>query len=273
MQNKIFEHCVCVRTVQDDTVRVYARVYVTIDNAGIFTVVTGVEADDKDKDKDMDGEINRGKTVQLARSITGVMVNQIDNHDNIIRDNVQVNADISMDVQRNTLGEHSSGNQKNVLRSSIVAEWSISQQDYSELFFLANNANYSGSVRDENGVNKHDVDNSDNKNNSSSSSSSSSVINLRSDNSKNNIDEKDHVSHEQNEMKIEIKKNDLTAGREGKKSEGLKKEKDSSRKSQIVPLILEMKEPDPETPQGMDLWLLWFEGLKTSENIISSYLL
>ena len=128
--------------------------------------------------------------------------------------------------------ECSSSGGKKILCSSDVNEWTASQQDFSELFFLANNASNSGAI------NNLDIN-------------ANFIIDF---NYKNNDSETDKKMN-----KVEMK--------DKEKNERKKKEK-----SQNVPLLLEMKEPSPDTPHGMDQWLLWFDNLKVSENILLSYL-
>jgi hypothetical protein len=40
----------------------------------------------------------------------------------------------------------------------------------------------------------------------------------------------------------------------------------------LVPLILDMKEPNPDTSEGMDKWLSWFDGLKLCKDKLSTLL-
>jgi hypothetical protein len=37
-----------------------------------------------------------------------------------------------------------------------------------------------------------------------------------------------------------------------------------------TPLLLDMKEPNPDTSEGMDKWLAWFDGLKLYEDKLST---
>ena len=128
--------------------------------------------------------------------------------------------------------ECSSSGGKKILCSSDVNKWTASQQDFSELFFLGNNASNTGAI---NNININ--------------------ANFITGFNYNNKDSETDKKMNQVEMK------------DKEKNERKKKEK-----SQNVPLLLEMKEPSPDTPHGMDQWLLWFDNLKISENILLSYL-
>lgn len=156
---------------------------------------------------------------------------------------------------------------RNVLSSSDVTTWSPTQQDFSELDFLANNAYSSGSSSSSNSS-------------SSSSSSTSDVSNIDKRNPKSNLitendaeSSKDTATKDNKEVEKEGEK-DSVEQKEKVKDIGKekKKEKDKERSRQIVPLLMEMTEPNPETPRGMDLWLLWFDGLKEKENTLISLL-
>ena len=157
----------------------------------------------------------------------------------------------------------------NVLSSSDVTTWSPTQQDFSELNFLANNAYSSGSSSS-----------SSNSSSSSSSSSSSDVSNIDKRNPKRNLItendaelSKDRAAQDNKEVEKEGEKESIEQ-KEKREEIGKEKdkEKDKERSRQIVPLLLEMTEPNPETPRGMDLWLLWFDGLKEKENTLISLL-
>lgn len=46
----------------------------------------------------------------------------------------------------------------------------------------------------------------------------------------------------------------------------------STGKIPLVPLILDMKEPNPDTSEGMDKWLSWFDGMKIFKDKLSALL-
>ena len=162
----------------------------------------------------------------------------------------------------------------NVLSSSDVTTWSPTQQDFSELNFLANNAYSSGSSNSTSSSSSY----------SCSSSSSSDVSNIDKGNPKRNLiteseaeSSKDRAAEDNKEVEKEGEKDSVhqkEKGKENGKETGkeIGKDKEKERSRQIVPMLLEMTEPNPETPRGMDLWLLWFDGLKENENTLISLL-
>ena len=132
---------------------------------------------------------------------------------------------------------------ENVLSSSDVTTWSPTQQDFTELDFLANNASSSSSAS----ISSNDVSGNDKRN------------------PKRNI-----LSENETETLKGLTVKEISYPEKDGEKGNINKEKGKSK--QIVPLLLEMTEPNPETPRGMDLWLLWFDGLKEKENSLISLL-
>jgi hypothetical protein len=148
-----------------------------------------------------------------------------------------------------------------VISSADVTSWSHTQQDFSELLFLANNANNTAYVESSVGVGigadrekKEDL-NVIVKNETAGRSKEENV--------------KKGEKGEIGEKGEEVKKEEMEKYKDRTKEKEKEKEKE---RRQVVPLLLEMTEPNPETPRGMDLWLLWFDGLKHSSDTLQSFL-
>jgi hypothetical protein len=148
-----------------------------------------------------------------------------------------------------------------VISSADVTSWSHTQQDFSELLFLANNANNTAYVESSVGVGigadrekKEDL-NIIVKNETAGRSKEENV--------------KKGEKGEIGEKGEEVEKEEMEKYKDRTKEKEKEKEKE---RRQVVPLLLEMTEPNPETPRGMDLWLLWFDGLKHSSDTLQSFL-
>jgi hypothetical protein len=119
-----------------------------------------------------------------------------------------------------------------------VTTWSLSQQDCSELFYLCNGSSSSNPNPTSNSIPNPTLTTYSKRNPNLNPSSSSTNF--------------DPLSNPDSHPNPGL---------------GLGKT--------IVPavsLVLEMKEPNPDTPDGMDKWLKWFDGLKTSIDLLTSHL-
>ena len=225
-----------IRTVPDNIVRVYSRVDVKVDCSGAFIVLVGENVPEEDSEEQSKTE--EEEIVEEEEKMVMIINNDVKGGNAIGINGVEMHI-IESDRNRSyniNSEECSFSGGKKILCNSDVNEWTASQQDFSELFFLGNNANNSGAI---NNIN----------------------IRINTDlNSKNN--DVENIKNSENDKRMnQIEKKDKE-----------KNERNKKEKSQNVPLLLEMKEPSPDTPHGMDQWLLWFDSLKISENILLSYL-
>ena len=205
----------------DAIVRVYARVEVKIGEDGGFIVAVGEEVI---MEKEMEKETEKKMTMEMevVKEVEMEMQNEVETEKKI-----EEEMEKEIDV-------------KTFLSSADPITWTLNQQDFTELFFLANNAN-GGKINDK--------------------------ISTEKEKDKpgkvENIDKIERV--EEGDKIVKVDKAEMRADKIEKKPE--KKDK-----SGPLPLLLEMKEPNPETPQGMNEWLSWFELLKTHENAILTIL-
>lgn len=175
-----------------------------------------------------------------------------------------------------------------VLSSADVTSWSPTQQDFSELFFLANNANNSHYVDGVIGVcvgvgtereKKEDIHSIEKDETAMSSGEENDYQEEKGEmNDKSGEGEKGEVERskekekEQEELKKVKEQEKVNEKVDTKGKENIKEIVKAKERRQVVPLLLEMTEPNPETPRGMDLWLVWFDGLKHSSDALQSFL-
>ena len=236
-----------------------------ISNVDRFTVTFGADVDANRNDV-----LNSDKNSQLVNQREGGVGEKEMDIDMEVQD---VSKSSSMVTEGNTFSSHSTPKEDKkekpviacssncsdsnsspieTITSSDVTSWSLRQQDYSELFFLANNAN--NTAYSENNIGSGA---------STSASASAGGGDERENRETVHSAQKDETSGKSNTEKSE---------KGGKDKDKDKEREKVKEKRQFVPLLLEMTEPNPETPRGMDLWLSWFDGLKHSSDKLQSYL-
>ena len=143
---------------------------------------------------------------------------------------------------------------KNAILSSDVLNWTMSHQDYSELFFLANNANNWNSTYPGDNIDKKEKENSEE---------------LKMKNKEQKREERQVLENEKKEDEKE-KYADVTT--EVKNDMHDKVQQLHTPLTIPIPVMLEMVEPNPDTASGMDKWLIWYESLKSSSELLQSLL-
>jgi hypothetical protein len=232
--------------------RVYAAVHVDMDANDEFHTTFGADA-----------AALTANRAPNAVTVTPATHTDTVTHTTALTPTASVTAYKSVDPNAMECSEDDTENVlENILCSDDVTTWSPTQQDFSELDYLANNASSSSSGS---------------SCSSSSSSSSGDVSSIDKGNPKRILTEtsKEMIVEKINGVEKEVEKGSISKEKDkdkGMEKRNEKEDKDKGKGRHIVPLLLEMTEPNPDTSHGMDLWLLWFDGLKEKENTLTSLL-
>ena len=240
--------------------RVYAAVHVDMDANDEFRTTFGADA-----------AALTAHRVPHAVTVTPATHTDTLTHTPALTPTASVTADKSDDPNAMECTEDDTANvPENVLDSSDVTTWSPTQQDFSELDFLANNASSSSSSSSSSG--SSDVSSIDKRNPKRILTETLKEMTVEEINGVEKEVEKSCVSKEKEKDKGKEKEEKEKEEKEKEEKEKEEKEKEKGKGRHIVPLLLEMTEPNPDTSHGMDLWLKWFDGLKEKENTLTSLL-
>ena len=172
---------------------------------------------------------------------------------------------------------------KNTILNSDVLNWSVSHQDFSELFFLANNANNWNSIYPGDNIEKKEKENSeyfkmknkeqkreerDNKNNEEGGIEKEKGYENGNEQERNDV-KKEVKKEVKKDVKKEVKKEVKTEVKEDMHD---KVQHSHTPTTLPIPVMLEMIEPNPDTSSGMDKWLFWYESLKSTSELLQSLL-